>query len=290
MSAGYAEMAAEAGALLPSLPPTPQIDTTVSNSARVWNYWLGGKDNYPVDRETGDQITQVLPGIVTNVRAGRMFAGRAVRYLAGQAGIRQFLDIGSGLPGADSVLEVAQRAVPDARVVCVDNDPLALAHTRAMLSTTPGGAADVVAADLRDPADILAGAARTLELRQPVAVTLIGVLWHVLDDAEAATIIDKLMGPLAAGSYLAADQPTAEVTGAAMTGAVALWNKLGTPPGATRTPQQLHRLLGGLDLAEPGLISCTQWRPEASPFGPPAPVDTYGAVARKHAPARAGSP
>lgn len=266
---------------LPSLPPTPEIDTTVSHSARVWDYWLGGKDNYPVDRDVGDQIAQVLPDIVTQAKADRMFLGRVVRFLAGEAGIRQFLDIGTGLPTVDNTHEVAQRVAPESHVVYVDNDPLVLVHARALLSSTPEGAADYLHADLRDPADILAGAARTLDFRQPVAVIMLGVLWHVLDDGEAASIIGRLMTPLAAGSYLAIEHPTLEVTGARMAEAIALWNKYGAPPGTHRTPQQLKRLLAGLELMEPGVVSCTQWQPEASPFGEPAPVDAYCAVGRK---------
>jgi hypothetical protein len=155
MSAGHADDAAGMGSLLPRLPSTPEIDTTVAHSARVWDYWLGGKDNYPVDRAVGDQIAQVLPGIVTCAQAGRMFAGRVVRFLAGQAGIRQFLDIGAGLPTADdNIHEIAQRVTPECRVVYVDNDPLVLVlvHARAMLSSRPEGTIDVVQADLRDPA------------------------------------------------------------------------------------------------------------------------------------------
>jgi hypothetical protein len=266
---------------LPSLPPTPEIDTTVSHSARIWDYWLGGKDNYPVDRAVGDQIAQVLPDIVTQAKADRMFLGRVVRFLAGEAGIRQFLDIGTGLPTVDNTHEVAQRVAPESRVVYVDNDPLVLVHARALLTSTPEGATDYLQADLRDPADVIAGAARTLDFRQPVAVTMLGVLWHVLDDSEAASIIGRLMGALVPGSYLAIAHPTLEVTGQKMAEAIELWNQYGTPPGTHRTPQQLARLFTGLELVEPGLVSCTRWRPEASPFGEPAAIDQYCAVGRK---------
>jgi hypothetical protein len=263
------------------LPPTPEIDTTVSHSARIWDYWLGGKDNYPVDRAVGDQIAQVLPDIVTQAQADRMFLGRAVRFLAGEAGIRQFLDIGTGLPTVDNTHEVAQRVAPASRVVYVDNDPLVLVHARALLASTPQGATEYLHADLRDPTDVLAGAARTLDLREPVAVTMLGVLWHVLDDGEAALIIGRLMDALAPGSYLAIAHPTLEVTGQKMAEAIELWNRYGTPPGTHRTPRQLGRLFAGLDLVEPGLVSCTRWRPEATPFGEPAPIDQYCAVGRK---------
>jgi hypothetical protein len=251
-----------------------------------------GKDNYPVDRAVGDQIAQVLPGIVTCAQAGRMFLSRAVRFMAGEAGIRQFLDIGAGLPTfEDNTHEVAQHAAPESRVVYVDNDQLVVVHARALQASSPDGEVDVVQADLRDPADVLAGAARTLDFRQPAAVLLLGVLWHVLDDGEAATIISGLMGPLAAGSYLAIEHPTLEVTGPKMAQAIAVWNTHGTPPGTHRTPQQLQQLLAGLDLVQPGIVPCTRRRPEASPFGQPAPVDAYCAVGRTPQPvARAGRP
>lgn len=265
----------------PGLAPSPGIDTSVSHSARVWDYWLGGKDNYPVDREVGDQIAGLLPDIVTHARADRMFLGRAVRFLAGEAGIRQFLDIGAGLPTADNTHEVAQRVAPECRVVYVDNDPLVLVHARALLASTPQGVTDYVHADLRDPGDVLAGAARTLDLTAPVAVTMLGVLWHVLDDDEAGSILGRLTGVLAPGSYLAIAHPTLEVTGEKMAAAIRYWNAHGTPPGRHRTPAELARLLDGLVLVDPGVVSSTRWRPEATPFGEPAPIDQFCAVARK---------
>src|SRR6266480_5993259 len=146
------------------------IDTTVPHSARIWNYWLGGKDNYEVDREAGDQYVEVYPGIVDIARAGRAFLARAVRYLALEAGIRQFLDVGTGLPTVDNTHELAQRAAPDSQIVYVDNDPLVLAHARALLTSTPEGSTDYVDADMHDPAAILARAAASLDLDQPVAL------------------------------------------------------------------------------------------------------------------------
>src|SRR6266404_1156413 len=177
---------------LPELQPSAQIDTTVSHSARIWDYWLGGKDNYPVDREVGDRIEEMLPDIVKQARADRMFLGRVVRYLTGEAGVRQFLDIGTGLPTVDNTHEVAQRVAPECRVVYADNDPLVLVHARALLTSTPEGATDYIHADLHDPDDIIAGAARTLDFGQPIAITLLGVLWHVLDNDQAYAIISRL--------------------------------------------------------------------------------------------------
>jgi hypothetical protein len=265
----------------PALAPSPQIDTSVSHSARVWDYWLGGKDNYPVDREVGDHIVGLLPDIVRHARADRMFLGRAVRFLAGEAGIRQFLDIGAGLPTVDNTHEVAQRVAPECRVVYVDNDPLVLLHAKALLASTPEGGTAYLLADLREPGDVLAGAARTLDLKRPVALTILGVLWHVLDDESALGIIGRLMGAVAPGSYLAVAHPTLEVTGEKMAAAIRYWNTRGTPPGRHRSPDQIAGLLGGLELVEPGVVSSTRWRPEATPFGEPAPIDQFCAVARK---------
>jgi O-methyltransferase involved in polyketide biosynthesis len=192
----------------------------VSHSARIWDYWLGGTDNYQVDREVGDRISELLPDIVKQAREDRKFLGRAVRYLAGQAGVRQFLDIGTGLPTVDNTHQVAQRLAPGARIVYVDNDPLVLAHARALLTSSPEGATDYIHADLHDPDAVLAGAARILDLSQPVAVTMLGVLWHVLDDDEAQAIIGRLTRALPSGSYLTLNHPTLEVTGEKMATAI----------------------------------------------------------------------
>jgi trans-aconitate methyltransferase len=266
---------------LPDLQPSAEIDTTVSHSARIWDYWLGGKDNYPVDREVGDRIAELLPDIVRQARADRVFLGRVVRFLAGEAGIRQFLDIGTGLPTADNTHEVAQRVAPDSRIVYVDNDPLILMHAQALLTSTPEGATGYINADMHDPGDIIAGAARTLDFTRPVAITMLGVLWHVLDDGEAQAIITRLMQALPPGSYLAVNHPTLEITGEKMATAIQYWNQYGKPPGRSRTPAEIAGLLTGLDLVEPGLVSITRWRPEATPSGEPEQIDQFGAVGRK---------
>ena len=166
-------MADDAGA---TAPPPAVVDTAVSHSARIWNYWLGGKDNYAADREAGDKVAAMLPSIVAQARADRAFLGRAIRYLAGAEGIRQFLDIGTGLPTADNTHEVAQRVAPEFRIVYVDNDPLVLAHARALLTSTAEGACDYIDGDLRDPEAIMAEAARTLDFGQPVAPDAAGDL------------------------------------------------------------------------------------------------------------------
>ena len=265
----------------PEFASSPEIDTSMSHSARVWDYWLGGKDNYPVDRQVGDRISALLPDIVKHARADRMFLGRAVRFLTGEAGIRQFIDVGAGLPTVDNTHEVAQRVAPECRIVYVDNDPLVLVHARALLSSTPQGATGYVHADLRDPGDVLAGAAKTLDLTRPVAIMMLAVLWHVQGDQEVRQIIGRLMGAVPSGSYLAVAHPTLGVTGDKMAAAIRYWNDHGTPPGRHRTPAELAALLKGLELVEPGVVSSTRWRPEAAPFGDPEEIDQFCAVARK---------
>jgi len=172
----------------------PELNTNVPQTARIWNYWLGGKDNFPVDRQVGDQILQAFPAIVENARASRAFLARAVRYLAADAGVRQFLDIGTGLPTANNTHQVAQRVAPDAKVVYVDNDPVVLVHARALLTSTPEGATAYLDADLRDPDTIVQGAARTLDFTQPIAIMLMGILGHIADDEQAQSIVNRLLG------------------------------------------------------------------------------------------------
>ena len=258
------------------------LDTTVSHSARIWNYWLGGKDNFAVDREAGDRVAAMLPIIVAQARADRAFLGRAVRYLAGQEGIRQFLDIGTGLPTADNTHQVVQRVAPEARIVYVDNDPLVLSHARALLTSSPEGLCDYVDGDLREPGKILSEAARTLDFTQPVALLLLGVLHHIADTDQAYLIVKRLMAALAPGSFLAINHSTSAVSGAAMEEAVTHWNQVGTPPMTLRSPQQIVRFFDGLDLLEPGVVSCSRWRPDISPLGgQPPEVDEFCGIARK---------
>jgi len=268
-------------AAAPSLRSSPQIDTTVSHSARVWDYWLGGKEHYSVDRDVGDRVAEMLPDIVVQARAERLFLGRIVRYLAGTVGIRQFLDIGTGLPTVDNTHEVAQRTAPDCKVVYADNDPLVLTHARALLTSTPEGTCDYIHADLREPATIIEGAARTLDFTEPVAITMLGIVWHLTEDTEAYSIVDRLLDAVPSGSCLALAHPTIEVTGARMATAIEYWNRYGTPPGVYRTPDAIARFFDRLELVEPGVVSCTRWHPEATPFGMPEEVDQFGGVGAK---------
>ncbi|WP_307816868.1 MULTISPECIES: SAM-dependent methyltransferase [Micromonospora] len=256
----------------------PTLDTGVPQTARIWNYLLGGKDNFAVDREVGDQIISNLPQLAENARLSRAYLTRAVRYLAGEAGIRQFLDIGTGLPTADNTHEVAQSVNPQARIVYVDNDPLVLTHARALLVGTSEGATDYIDADLRDPQSILREAARTLDLSQPVALILMGILGHVESDDEAKSIINSIMAALPSGSYLA--MYDGSDTSEAVTEAVRIWNISANPKYHLRSPERIAALFDGLELVEPGVVSVTRWRPDSTD-PEPAAIDQYCAVGRK---------
>ncbi|HLV73420.1 MAG TPA: SAM-dependent methyltransferase [Vulgatibacteraceae bacterium] len=258
-----------------------RIDTSVPHSARIWNYWLGGKDNYPVDRAAGDQYKETFPGVVDVARASRLFLTRSVRHLAGEAGVRQFLDVGTGLPTVDNTHEVAQRIAPDARIVYVDNDPLVLVHARALLTSTREGATDYVEADLHEPESILEAAAKTLDLSQPVGLILSGIMGHVPDGDEARSIVRALLGPLPSGSYLSLNDGTSVVAGEAVEEAQDEYNEGGAVPYQLRSPEEIGRFFEGLELVEPGLVSCPLWRPESSRGEDPKPVDAFGAVGRK---------
>ena len=260
----------------------PPINTSVPHSARIWNYWLGGKDNYGVDRDAGDQYRGVFPGIIDIARASRGFLTRAVRYLAGEAGIRQFLDIGTGLPTADNTHEVAQRVAPESRIVYVDNDPLVLTHARALLTSTPQGVTRYIDADLHEPDKILEAAAQTLDFDQPIALMLMGILGHVGDYDEARSIVKRLLDALPSGSYLALNDGT-NVISKAFEEAQHGYNQSGAVPYHLRSLEQLAGFFDGLELVEPGVVSCPRWRPDPADTGGglPAEVDQFGGVGRK---------
>jgi len=259
----------------------PVIDTSVAHTARVWNYWLGGKDNYPVDRAVGDQIRALMPEIVDSARADRGFLVRVVRYLTSEVGIRQFLDIGTGLPTVNNTHEVAQKLAPECRIVYVDNDPLIMAHARALLTSSPQGRTDYIHADLRDPDTILREATRTLDFTQPVALMLLGILNFILDDREAHTIVNRLLDALPSGSYLAVSHPTAEVDTERVLEGMRLWNESATPPIRPRSRQELTRFFDRLELLEPGVVSDSLWRPDPSDLGAPIEGHHFGGVGRK---------
>jgi hypothetical protein len=258
--------------------PEPAIDITVPHSARIWNYWLGGKDNYSVDRVAGDEYCRIYPGIVDMAREDRDFLGRAIRYLAGEAGIRQFLDIGTGLPTVDNTHEVAQRVAPEARIVYVDNDSLVLAHARALLTSTPQGTTHYIDADLREPSAILAAAAKLLDFTQPIGLMLIGTLGHVGDDDEAYRIVADLLDALPPGSYLALSDGTN--TDRELNAAQAGYDASGALPYRLRSPDGIARFFDGLEPVEPGVVWVPLWRPDPSPV-PPKLIPMCGGVGRK---------
>jgi O-methyltransferase involved in polyketide biosynthesis len=269
------------GEISPSAADRPtELDTTVAHSARLWNYLLGGKDNFAADREAAEQVLAFMPELVQSARFNRECLGRAVRHLVGEAGIRQFLDIGTGLPTADNTHEVAQANAADARVVYVDNDPMVLVHARALLNSTPEGATDYIDADIRDIERILDAAGRTIDFTQPVAIMLLGILNFVPDDAEARRIVDALTDAVPAGSYLVLSHPTREVAPEAVDRAVEMWNAGGAAQMVVRDPAHIAAFFTGWDLLEPGVVTCSQWRPDGNET---TPASEYAGVGRKPA-------
>jgi hypothetical protein len=257
------------------------IDTTIPHSARVWNYWLGGKDNYQVDRDAGDEFAAACPEIFSLAKLSRQFLVRAVRHLVTEAGIRQFLDIGTGLPTMDNTHQVAQRAAPECRIVYVDNDPLVLAHARALLvNTTPEGVTAYVAADMHEPDQIVADAKNILNFNEPIGVLFMGVLGHVADYDEARAIVATVMGATPSGSHLILWDGTD--TSEDLVRANADYAETGGVPYIPRSPEQLDGYFAGLEKLEPGLVPVSQWRPETGGVDTTAvEVAGYGAVARK---------
>jgi hypothetical protein len=257
------------------------IDTTVPHSARVWNYWLGGKDNYKIDRMVAEEFAGTFPGIVEIARQVRLFLFRAIRYLVVEAGLRQFLDIGTGLPTANNTHEIAQGMVPQARIVYVDNDPLVLVHARALLTSSPEGVTDYVQADLRDPDRILQEAAKTLDFTQPIGLIMLAILGHLPDSDDPHGIVSRLLAALPSGSYLALSEDTD--THAANNEATRIYNQ--NPNSASRyhlrSPEQIGRFFDGLELVEPGVVSTSQWRPEPSHRGEAIEISHYAGVGRK---------
>ncbi len=260
------------------------LDTSVAHSAGVWNYPLGGKDNFAADRDVGDMVLQMFPDAAVIARLQRRFLVRAVRFLAGEVGIRQFLDIGTGLPTADNTHEVAQETAPRSKVVYVDNDPLVLRHAQALLTSAPGGVTSYIEADVRDPEQILQEAARTLDFGEPVAVMMLGILGQI-PDCECAckdpgTIVAKLLEALPPGSYLALCDGTD--TNAELAKAVATYNEYAAYPYHLRSPARIASFFEGLTLVPPGLVTTSRWRPYVTDAtGEPREVDALCGVGRK---------
>jgi S-adenosyl methyltransferase len=240
--------------------PSPRLDTGVPHSARVWNYLLGGTDNFAADREICDVLMQMFPGIIQIAREQRRFLLRSVRYLSGEAGIRQFLHIGAGLPVGAGTHQVAQAVAPESRVVYVDADPLVLVRAQALLASAPGGVISYIEADVRDTEEIVHEAARTLSLSRPIAVMMLGVAGQVPDSALPGAVVSRLLGALPPGSYLALSDGTDTSPG--LNQAVAVYNQFSANPYHLRSPGQIARFFCGLSLVPPGVVTPPQWRPE----------------------------
>jgi len=259
----------------------PVIDTTVAHTARRYDYWLGGKTNFAADRESGDAIAAAFPNIRTAVVENRRFVNRAVAYLAREAGIRQFLDIGTGIPTSPNVHEIAQEAAPAARIVYVDNDPIVLAHARALLRSTREGATAYIDADLRDPDAILANPKLrdTLDFSRPVVLILASILHFVSDTEDPYDIVARLVGPLPRGSYLAIAHASSDYFTPEQTAGVAA-GKFGN--FHARSEAEFARFFEGFELVPPGITSVAQWRADAEPLPRPAPAEAgvHCAVAR----------
>jgi hypothetical protein len=260
----------------------PGFDTTVAHPARVYDYWLGGKDNFAADKKAAEAVIAVRPSIIRDIRANREFLGRAVRYLATEAGIRQFLDIGTGIPAANNTHEVAQAVTPDATIVYVDNDPIVLAHARALLASTPEGKCAYLDADLKDPDKVLEMAARTLDFSEPVAVLYIGVLHLVADDEDPYGIVARSVAAIAPGSYLAVTQPASDVNAEEVAESARQYNQNVATQQTRRTCKETLRFFGDLELVPPGLVQCHRWQPEPGAVGLADNVSCWGGVARKN--------
>lgn len=257
----------------------PAVDTSVAHVARIYDYWLGGKDNYAVDRAAGDAAVRAYPDLVRSVRANRAFLVRAVRYLAGDAGIRQFLDIGTGLPSANNTHEVAQAVDPRCRIVYVDNDPIVLTHARALLTSAPAGATDYVDADLRNTGTILDQAASTLDFSRPLAIMLLAVLHLIRDDDEPYEVVRSLLAAAPPGSYLAISHIASDIETAV--GAARERVSQFMPLRQTyRSHSEVMRFFEGLELVAPGLVRVQDWRPD-SEIEAKSPSALWGGVGRK---------
>jgi hypothetical protein len=264
--------------------PVPDVDVSRPHPARMYDYYLGGKNHYAADREVADKVLAGAPSARTGPRENRAFLGRAVRFLAAEAGVRQFLDIGTGLPTTDNVHEVAQRAVPSSRVVYVDNDPLVLAHARALLTSSPEGRTAYIQADLRDPAAILSSPVTTevLDFSQPVALILAAILHFIPDEFRPADILATLVDALPSGSYLVASQVSMEDNPALIGNAMDAYRAAGLPAQARDSGDFARLAFAGLDLVPPGVVLVSEWRPETDgPRPAPAELSLYGGVGRK---------
>jgi S-adenosyl methyltransferase len=256
----------------------PAFDTSVANHARVYNYLLGGKDNFAADRAAGDAAIEAYPAAAYAARANRAFLARVVRYLTADAGIRQFLDIGTGIPAANNTHQVAESVAPECRIVYVDNDPVVLTHARALLTSSPEGAIDYLDADLRDPEKILTQAAHTLDFSQPVAVMLIAILHVIGDDHDLYGAVARLIDAVPSGSYMALSHVASDIEPEKVADAMGRLNRAGNQQGSARSHAEVTRFFGELELVEPGLVPIPQWRPSIETT---RSIPMWGGVGRK---------
>jgi hypothetical protein len=248
----------------------PGIDTSVAHPARVYDYWLGGKDNFAADRKAAEDVIAIRPDMRRDIRANREMLRRAVRYLAAKAGIRQFLDVGTGIPTSPNVHEVVQGLAPEARIVYVDNDPIVLWHARALLTSTPEGVTDYIDADLREPGNVLEQAARTLDFTKPIAVVVVGTLHLITDDEDPYGIVARLVTATVPGSYLLISHPAIDVEAETAARVQTSYNQNVATTMTRRTRDEVARFFDGLEILEPGIVQHHRWRPE-----PGANVDDY---------------
>jgi hypothetical protein len=257
-----------------------RLDTVRAHSARVYDYWLGGKDNFAADRAAGDEAIEAFPNVISSVRANRAFLARTVRYLAGEQGIRQFLDIGTGIPASGNTHEVAQSVAPEARVVYVDNDPMVMAHARARLASGPCGATGHIDADLRDTRKIIDSAASTIDFTKPVAVMLIAVLNLIPDEDSPRQVVGQLMAAVPPGSSLSISHTPNDMHACAMSELSDRLRGLLAQPSTHRSRAEVTDFFDGLEFVEPGVTPVQHWRP-ATPGDAATVAAMWGGVAFK---------
>jgi len=261
-------------------PRAPGFDVSVAHPARIYDYWLGGKDNFAADRQAAEAVLEVMPVMAQVARTVRLFLATVVHYLAADLGVRQFLDIGTGLPTANNTHQVAQRAAPDARIVYVDNDPIVLSHARALLSSAPTGRCAYVDADARDADRVLAEAAKTLDFTQPVAVMMLGLLHFIPDSDDPYSLAARYLGAVPAGSYLAVSHASSDIDSDLLSVAARSYNTHSATPITLRSKTEVAGFFRGLDLVPPGIAPLGQWAPGATQAGP-GRLPTYTALAHK---------
>ncbi len=263
-----------------------QINTSKPHSARVYDYWLGGKNNYEVDEEAAERITRIWPAVRRGAQHNRAFMHRAAHYLTAEAGVRQFLDIGTGIPTEPNLHQVAQGVDPTARVVYVDNDPIVLVYASALLRSAPGGRLAYLHADATDAQSIISAPefTDTIDLNEPVALSLVALLHLISDERGAHELVNGLMDVLPSGSYLMLAHATADLNPELMAGVAEMYGKTTTTGGQLRTHDEIMTFFDGMDVVDPGLVVTHRWRPQADQRLPEitdAEICAYAGVARK---------